>query len=291
MIRLPGNNVEQVFDSYCEYLALTFGNPSAQLKRFIDRFKADPEPPRAEAVVFTWLSNIGMNPQLNEDPARGGMDSLCSPPSGNRFFVEVTSISAKALAADTGLPVTLGHLRGGAFGIPTPLLQERIKKKMEQMSNAQLPRVLAICSEHPMVDVVFGATAAQYLFTSTPLITVPLDTSIQAYEATTLQNSAFFKPDEQRPGVIVPARQAASAVLLVPILVHGIRPVGLLHPQPAIPLPLDDWYQTPFIKVRDWPIKDGKLSVEWTLPYGDPFYVHQRLRLVKPKPETKPRLK
>src|SRR6266436_656912 len=80
-----------------------------------------------------------MTPQMNEDPSPRGIDFLCQSASGKNF-VEVTSIGAKTLAEDTGLAVEISDLKGGAFGMPTPLLQDRIKKKMEQLWHANYQR-------------------------------------------------------------------------------------------------------------------------------------------------------
>jgi len=277
----PGSNVEQVFDSYCEYLAYRFGNTSQQLKSIVDRHEASPEPPRAEAVIFTWLSNTRMNPDVNEDPSTGGIDFLCRPSDGHEFFAEVHCVGTEALAADTGLPTKLEHLGGGAFGMPTELLQSRIKKKMEQLANAEFPRVLIITSEHPMAHLVFGPESAKHLFLSTPRVMIPFDPTKPEKEIVDLKNSAFFKPDLLNPGGVRPARQAASAVILVSIAPAEIRPIGLLHPEPAKPLRLDVWYETPFMQLQNWPITNGRLGIEWTMPPDLPPYIHQRLRLAK----------
>jgi|SRR5579883_2525504 len=276
---LPGHSVEQVFNSYCTYLAYTFGNPSQQLKAFVDRFGTDQEPPRGEAVVFTWLSNIGMNPSVNEDPGRGGMDFLCRPPSGKDFYVEVTSIGNQAMAEQTGLPLELENGVGGAYGLGTEMLRQRVGAKMEQLSRGNLPRVLVITSEHPIVNAVFDPNGATCLFLSKPAILVPFEGEERS--VTDLRNSVFMKPDRDDPQRIVSARRSASAVILVPIHAGDIRPIGLLHPDPVMPLSLEDWYQTPFIRLRQWPVADGQLGIEWTIPYGGPFPVHRRLRLAR----------
>lgn len=276
---LPGHSIEQVFDSYCEFLALTFGNPSRQLKSFVDRYNEDPEPVRGEAVVFTWLSNIGMNPTVNEVPGTGGMDFLCQPPSGKDFLVEVTCIGNEAMAEETHLPLELENGVGGAYGLPTEMLRQRVGAKMEQLSKAKLPRILAITSDHPIVNAVFDPNGAICLFLSQPKI---LEGRGEERPVTDLASSVFMKPERENPENILPARRSASAVILVPIHAADVRPIGLLHPDPAIPLSLDDWYQTPFIRLREWPVTGGRVGIEWTIPYGEPFPIHKRLRLARP---------
>jgi hypothetical protein len=252
------------------------------LKAFIDRYNADPEPARGEAVVFTWLSNIGLDPAVNEVPGTGGMDFLCRPPSGKDFFVEVTCIGNEAMAEQTGLPLELENGVGGAYGLGTEMLKQRVGAKMEQLSKGNLPRVLAITSEHPIVNAVFDPNGATCLFLSKPAILVPFEGLGPEKNVTDLSNSIFMKPDRENPGKIVSARRSASAVVLVPIHAADIRPIGLLHPDAAMPLSLDDWYQTPFIRLRQWPITDGQIGIEWAVPYGEPFPLHKRLRLARP---------
>jgi hypothetical protein len=77
---------------------------------------------------------------------------------------------------------------------------------------------------------------------------------------------------------VVAARRAASALLLMPILPHELRPIGILHPDAQYPLNLDFWYRVPFLRLHEWPIVSGWIKVEWTLPPGAPYPVHRSIR-------------
>jgi hypothetical protein len=130
--------------------------------------------------------------------------------------------------------------------------------------------------------LVFDPNGAFSLFVSGPKLVIPIESEAPPTHSTDLANSVFFRPDKKNPEVIVPARQAASAVILVPILIDEIRPIGLLHPAPTMPLNLDDWYQVPFIRLKNGrPIRNGKIGIEWTIPHGTFPHIHRRLQLPK----------
>lgn len=260
------NSIEQVVDSYAQFLEKRFGNPSPHLKAYVDRLGANPEAARAEAVIFGWLLATGMNPIPNEDVSKGGVDFICSPAGCQEFAVEVSSLSIEAVADSSSWKHDFTHLSGGAYAQVTPMLRTRVGQKMEQLASISLPRVLAITSEHMGADTLLGKTGAVSLFVSNPKCRVDLTTGQIIDNITDLNQSVFFKPDKNNLGNIVPARRAASAVLLVPILARELRPIGILHPDAEHPLNLGCWYRVPFLRLSEWPIVSGKVKTEWTLP-------------------------
>jgi hypothetical protein len=59
------------------------------------------------------------------------------------------------------------------------------------------------------------------------------------------------------------------AILLVAI--SGIQAdlVGLLHPEPGIPFAPSLFPQVPYLRVKNWPIVDGRIEIEWSITEAD----------------------
>jgi hypothetical protein len=276
---LTSDSIEQVADRHAQYLAKIFGNPSDELKAFVDRLNNTPEAARAEAVIFAWLHRIGKNPRINENAGTGGMDFKCQCPIGGEFLVEVTSFGIEAVCSASGLSTDVTYLAGGAYKMITPELKLRVGHKMEQLSTGgQVPRILAIASEHPKIVLAFGRAAAVNLFVSDWAFGVPLSEPSAVFHFTDLKNSVFFQRDELNPAKLVSRRRSASAVLLVCICPDRVRAVGVVHPDPAIPLDMKVLPEVPLLYLPSWPKTDGRLKPEWTLPTDPPFPEHKRVR-------------
>jgi hypothetical protein len=158
------------------------------------------------------------------------------------------------------------------------MLRTRVGQKMDQLSSISMPRLLTITCEHMGADALLGAVGAVSLFVSNPKLRINLSvTGAITDNITDLTQSVFFRPDRNNPLEVVPARRAASAVLLVPILQKELRPIGILHPDAEYPLNLDCWYRVPFLRLTEWPIISGKIKIEWTLPPSAPYPVHRRI--------------
>jgi hypothetical protein len=275
-----GDSIEQVVDWHAQYLEKTFGNPSGELKLFVDRLNNDPEAARAEAVIFAWLRQIGKNPKINEKAGTGGMDFRCQPAIGGEFLVEVTSFATEALCSASGLSKDVAHLSGGFYKMVTPELRLRVGQKMDQLSKGgQVPRILVIASEHPKIELVFDRPAVVNLFVSDWTFWVPFSDPSAVFQFTDLRNSVFFRRDEANSARLLPCRRSASAVLLARICPDQVRAIGAIHPEPAIPLDIKALPEVPLLYLPSWPTTDGKLKPEWTLPSDPPFPEHRRVRI------------
>jgi hypothetical protein len=274
------DSIEQVVDWHAQYLEKTFGNPSDELKLFVDRLNNNPEAARAEAVTFAWLHQIGKNPKINERAGPGGIDFQCQPAIGGEFLVEVTLFGTEALCLASGLSTDMTHLSGGPFEMVTPELRHRVGQKMDQLSKGgQVPRVLVIASEHPKIELVFDRTAAVNLFVSDWTFCAPLSDPSAVFLSTDLRNSVFFREDGTNSKRLLPCRQSASAVLLVCIHPDRVRAVGIIHPDPEIPLDMKALPEVPLLYLSSWLTTCGKLKPEWTLPSDPPFPEHRRVRV------------
>src|SRR5215468_3576878 len=64
-------SINEVTDGYAMFLEVRYRE---QFKRFKERLINDPDGAKSEAVVFSWLRSAGLQPDLNEDSAKGGPD-------------------------------------------------------------------------------------------------------------------------------------------------------------------------------------------------------------------------
>jgi hypothetical protein len=121
--------------------------------------------------------------------------------------------------------------------------------------------------------------AAQNLLVSDPVISHRLlDLSGLYTQKTDLRRAVFFRPDKSRTK-IVPHRQSISAILLVAISGAQSDIVGILHPEPAVVFDPSLFPRVPYIRVRNWPIVDGRIEVEWLTQSAEQgrFY-HTKIR-------------
>jgi len=110
---------------------------------------------------------------------------------------------------------------------------------------------------------------AEFLLLSDPMISAPLGGAPnRATQVTDLRRSVFFRPDKAGKEII-PCRRSISAILLVAISGIQADVVGLLHPEPAIPFAPSLFPQVPYLRVKNWPIVDSKIEVEWSITGAD----------------------
>ena len=264
----PNVSVEAVLESYSVFLE-TFHRDRWELFKHL--LQNDRDAALAEAVVFSWMQHERLNPDVAENPSTGGVDFRCTPRGASPFLLEATSLNSKAVTDRSGWP---DHLDGVArsFGMITPNLWSKARKKAGQLAGAPEPRVLAVCSTHVGADVLLGTIAAEWLMTSEPKIAVGATT----VSVTDLRKAAFFRVQD---GVIVPLNQSISAILLIAISNTCLDVVGLLHPAPAIPFEYRALKSVPFLRAQ-WPIQNNMIETEWVIGHPKPHSRwHQRVEL------------
>ncbi|MCP4571293.1 MAG: hypothetical protein GY838_03000 [bacterium] len=136
-----------------------------------------------------------------------------------------------------------------------------MKDKAGKLSGGSRPGLLVIGSEHPGADAVIGWPAAEALLTGDPLIEVQFGGSGDTAMTTQLWNSAFFAGSSDG---VVAKRQSVSAVLLASLWPRRCVLVGLLHPDPVRPFETSLLPDIPFVKLREWPVRRGRLETVWT---------------------------
>jgi hypothetical protein len=270
----PGVSIDEVVDSYCVFLARN--HYDAHLDKFKQRLKSDARAAEAEAVVFSMLWSSKANPDLFENVGTGGPDFICRPNRAGKFLVEVKSLEPSAVLRRSCWPEENGGRRGGAFRMDTQKLKDAAVRANLQFRNCGLsvPRVLAITSSHENALVLMDCHAAESLLVSDPIPSIRLENA--GMTATDLKNSVFTKPGDA--GRIVPCLPHVSAVWLVGIFGDQSRLVGVLHPEPEIPFEPNLFPRVPYVRLRNWPILDGRMGVEWTPGKREPagFY-HARI--------------
>ena len=279
----------EVIDSYAEYLRAK--NPES-LPSFVQRRASDPEAALAEAVVFSMLQGFRVRPEINDKPGTGGADFICSasggspfallrPPSPeSQFIVEATSLDPDAVTDRTNLPNEApDEIGGGAFGLLTKSVLNKVKAKATQLSGYPMPRVLAIASGHFNIGAVFNAATAVNMLVSDFFWKQEIGSNqFDPNQYTNLDRSVFMKPGPD--GSIVATRQSISALLLVGIYGDQSHIYGILHPEAAYPLNIGFLPKVPFLRIAKWPITDGRIMTEWVVAEPDGLVIsHYPIRL------------
>lgn len=247
-------------------------------KQFQDRVNNDADAAAAEAVVFSWLRQQKLRPQIAESLSDGGADFLCEPEGKTPFVLEVTNLDRDAVERRSGWPDELDEAVR-PFAMITPNLQSKARGKARQLGKGGAPRLLAISLAHIAGSALLGTLAAEWLMTSDPKIQVPLalDGDPQpSQNVTDFRKSAFLRLQGRN---ILPVRQSISAVLLIAVSKHQLETVGLLHPEPAVPFDYTILADVPFLRI-EWPIKDDLIRKEWVIGHPSPSrYYHTKVEL------------
>lgn len=265
--------IEAVLAGYKEYLERKRGWQG--LRRFELLYESNHEAGVSEALVFNWLCATDRKPELHEDPGTGGADFICSPDSYNQFIVEVTCLGSEALTKSSGFSATPSQFSSPRT--PTKMLRQRVSDKADQMSGHGMPQVLAVVSLHNGAPVLLNPEEATTFFVSDFSLTIPIGTGAgEPYHSTDLKNSLFFRFDPNDSSKVVPCRRSVSAVLLIPVSGDRISVTGVLHPEPIHPLPVELIPRVPFLRLSEWPIKNGEMYLEWVVgaPYAASFSIY-----------------
>lgn len=266
-----------VIDSYKIFLEIKY---RAHYQSYCRRLNENTEAGKAEAVMFSLLRNTVDQITLAEDVSTGGVDFLCISDQ-NRFMVEVTSLEAESVATQSGCPNVIADGTGGWFGMITHMLRTKVSSKTSQLSGYDMPRLLAITSEHVAADVLLGPHGAEALLTSDTKIEVPIGKPINKVGvATDLKDSVFFR---FKKGEIELCKRSISAILLVTILADRSLVVGVLHPEPAYQFPIALLPSVPFLRLKEWPPKDNHLETEWIIAKPRPGDFLHRKVVIKDK--------
>jgi hypothetical protein len=246
---------------------------------FKARMRADHEAARAEALLFSVLRSLDLNPAPAEDPSTGGADFLCGGKKLPRgAVVEVSVMRADAVSERSGLPKKIdANGQGRWFSMITDALRSKASRKAGQLKDQTGARILAITLEHAFADMLMGSLAARWLMSGETKISVPIEPAPgDVTEVTHLEESAFVR---FTAGGIESCRRSISAILLVSIDASDSRAIGLLHPDPAVPLDYTAFFPIPFLAITNWPLHRGDaIQTEWRMPVTDPDphpFVHQ----------------
>jgi len=248
-------SLPEIVEKYKNYLLTKYPE---RHKTFSDLERSKLESARAEAVSFFVLRSQGFDVTIYEDPSTGGPDFSCKAPY-DTFIAEVTCLEVDAVTKRSGVE------EGASSGWSEPLtdaLRTKASTKASQLSGVSMPRLLVLTTEHESGEVLMGINAARSLLTSNPKIQIqPWPSEPNTWSVTELDNSVFFRFSKN--GSIEACRQSISAILLIHILPNECRAVGVLHPQPIFNFPRQLLPTVPFVWVRQWPPKEGKIETAW----------------------------
>jgi len=226
--------------------------------------------------MFSLLRNIVDKIALAEDVSTGGVNFLCISDQ-SQFVIEVTCLEAEAVATQSVWPNKIAEDgTAGWFRMITHMLRTKISSKTAQLSGYDMPRLLAIMSQHIAADILLGPHGAEALLTSDTKIEVPIGKPIDKVGiATDLKDSVFFR---FKNGFIEACKQSISAILLVSIFADKSLVVGVLHPDPQYQFPITLLPSVPFLRLKEWPPETNSLETEWVIHKPRPgVFFHQRV--------------
>ena len=262
-------SISELIESYKLFLEVKYPN---HFKSYCGRLKNHPESARSEAITFSILRSIFNNVLIAEDISTGGADFLCKI-DGSEFISEVTCLESDAVAAQSGWKNEVPQNgSAGSFSMITHMLRTKASGKAGQLSGHNFPRILVITSEHIAADVLLGPHGAETFFTSDTLIEVPVGKPIENVNLVTdLKNSVFFR---YKDGSIESCRKSISAILLLSIFADKSLVVGILHPDPEFKFPIKLLPSVPFLRIKEWPPRNGIIETEWVVykPGAKEFY-------------------
>jgi len=263
--------IAEIVESYKIYLEVKY---PAHHKNFVTRYEEHPESARAEAALFSVLRSLCETVKIAEDISTGGADFLCQV-EDSEFLVEVTSLGTVSVAKQSGMAHEVPPSgTSGSFGMITHMLRTKASSKAAQLSDAPIPRVLAIATEHQGGNALLGPIAAEFLLTSDSMIKVPITNSVNDIGLVTdLKDSVFFR---FKNGGVESCRRSISAILLVNITYDRCFSVGILHPDPVHSFPIKLMPTVPFVRLKKWPPKDNEVGTEWIVehPKSAEFLYH-----------------
>jgi len=249
---------DDILLSYEKYLKQYYPRKHKSFESLMTKHR---ESAKAEAVVFSMLRQFGLDPEPIEETDQASMDFLCNK-NGENFSVEVTHITREMMSKHTGIPCEPIKF-AGSFHLPTEALQSAAKNKAFQMSSGgNSPRVLAITTDHHFP--IDAGVANEFMYGRTDILVPILDSDGKPELISGLKESVFFRFNNDG---IEPCRQSISAILLINIKLDCCTVIGLLHPEPAVALPISFFKGVPFLKIKKWPIKDDELIAEYVVAH------------------------
>jgi len=252
-------SIDEIVDSYKTYLEVKHADHHS---KYVKRKKYNSESARAEAVLFALLRQLTDSTTVHEDPSTGGPDFLCKKEHMS-FLVEVTSMKTTTVEQASGLKNTPSQ-GATSFSLITHVLRNTASNKAFQLSGFEVPRILAVTTEHIDGSVLFGPGAAKILLTGETKISYPIDSPESSTQViTNLNDSIFFR--FRKNGSVEPCRQSISVILLVHILGCSCWIVGILHPEPAVAFDIKLLPEIPFLRIANWPFLNTAINLEWVI--------------------------
>ena len=273
-------SIENVIDSHKRFLKAKYPK---HFQRYCHLLNHRSESARAEAIASHFLRVRCDDVQIEEDLKKGGVDFRCKSKDGTEFVSEVTCLETGTVAKRSKLKNEFPEVGfGGTFDMITDKLFWKVLNKEDQVSGYGCPQILIITCEHNGSNILLGDAGAEFLLTGDQEIVEPIDKSEKnsklgnVYSVTNLKNAVFFR---LKNGKLESCRRSISAILLFSVSPNQTfsEIVGLLHPDPEHKFPICIFPSIPFLKLRRWPPKNGKIDPEWVIhekPKPDKFYHH-----------------
>ena len=274
------SSITNVIDSHKRFLKAKYPK---HFQRYCHRLNNEPESARAEAIASFFLRVRCDDVQVEEDLKKGGIGFRCRSKDGTEFVSEVTCLETEHAAKRSKLKNEFPEDGfGGAFDMITDRLFWKVLNKEDQMSGYCCPQILIITCEHTGSSILLGHAVAEFLLTGDQQIVEQVDKPGNPSKlgnvnsVTNLKNAVFFR---LKNGKLESCRRSISAILLFSVSPDETysEVVGLLHPDPEYKFPICAFPSVPFLKLKQWPLKNNRIEQEWVIhekPKPDKFYHH-----------------
>jgi hypothetical protein len=274
------SSITNVIDSHKRFLKAKYPK---HFQRYCHLLNHQPGSARAEAIASSFLRTRCDDAQVEEDLRKGGVDFRCKSKNGTEFVSEVTCLETESVVKRSKLKNKFPEVGfGGTFDMITDKLFWKVLNKEDQVSGYGCPQILIITCEHTGSSILLGDAGAEFLLTGDQIIVESIDKSGNPSKpgnvnsATNLKNAVFFR---LKNGELESCRRSISAILLFSVSPDGTYSeiVGLLHPDPIYKFPICIFPSVPFLKLKQWPLKNGRIETEWVIhekPKPDKFYHH-----------------
>lgn len=227
------SEIQNLADEHRQWLS---SFPEQHLANWERLFNTDEEAALTEAAVRRLLERNGVSVEPNEDLTglEQRPDFRCFRDSA-LFYVEVTHISIAKACQTTGIDEQ--NTGVSAYRPLNNAVFEACRHKAKQCGGARGPVLLAIGTWHGFAAMVsFDKTTVSWLLTGEPKLSWRIDSVTgqqvgETHQVTELYSAAFLRPDDAQE--IGFARSSIAGVLLVANGLESVKPIGVLHPNPA----------------------------------------------------------
>lgn len=243
--------------------------------RFERMLRDMPGAAHLEAMTYAAMDTaFHLGPEIHDNPSTGGADLKMTSVSSSPLYAECKYLERGAVEEQSGLDVCAPvEMEVANYQQITGMIQTNVKSATAQLAACVDGAGIAVIgTDHLGAEEVMGDTAAEWLLTSTPRISIPISRVTgsavgPAQEVAHLRDSVFLARPPRVGDDLARLRVPVSAELLYCFNVSGRwgKLIGCLNPWPSTALDIRRFPGVPFARFVSTPtISERALPrVEW----------------------------